>query len=92
LLARLAEHEIISMLVEGGGEVLGSVFDEKLADRVYWFLSPIILGSQHSRAAVAGKGVATLAAAPRLMQPRMERVGNSWLIQGNLSRWARATK
>ena len=91
LLAKLAEHEIINMLVEGGGEVLGSFFDEKLVDRVYWFLSPIILGSKESRPAVAGKGVAALADGPRLKQPQMERVGNSWLVQGNLSRWALAT-
>lgn len=92
LLARLAEHEIISVLVEGGSEVLGSVFDQKLVDRVYWFMAPIILGSQQSRAAVGGKGVAALRDAPRLIQPRMEPVGNSWLIRGNLSRWARTTR
>jgi diaminohydroxyphosphoribosylaminopyrimidine deaminase/5-amino-6-(5-phosphoribosylamino)uracil reductase len=92
LLARLAEHETISVLVEGGSEVLGSFFDQKLVDRVYWFLTPIILGSQQSRTTVAGNGVDALADAPRLTQPRIEPVGNSWLIRGNLSRWARPTK
>ena len=92
LLTKLAEQEIISVLVEGGSEVLGSFFDQKLVDRVYWFVSPIILGSQQSRAAVGGKGVAALAGALRMMQPRLEPVGSSWLIRGNLSRWAHATK
>lgn len=92
LLTRLAEHEIISVLVEGGSEALGSVFDQKLADRVYWFLSPIILGSQQSRAAIGGIGVAALRDAARLKDLRVEAVGHSWLIRGSLTRWARATK
>src|SRR5579859_702407 len=90
LLVRLAEHEIISVLVEGGSEVLGSFFDQKLVDRVYWFLSPIILGSQQSRVAIAGKGVAALRDACRLQNANFKRVGKSWMVQGKLSRWALA--
>lgn len=90
LLARLAGRGVISVLVEGGSEVLGSYFDEGLVDRVCWFVSPMIVGSVHSRAAVAGIGAAKLAEAWRLREPAIERVGDSWLIQGNLSRWALA--
>ena len=39
LLKRLAKEEIISLMVEGGGEVLGNFFDLHLVDRVCWFLS-----------------------------------------------------
>lgn len=90
LLPRLAEHEIISVLVEGGSEVLGSFFDQKLVDRVYWFLSPIILGSQQSRAAVAGKGAAALRDAWRLQNASFNGMGKSWVVRGKLSRWALA--
>lgn len=90
LLARLAESGIISVLVEGGSEVLGSFFDEGLVDRVYWFLSPLVVGSAQSRAAVAGTGAARLANAWRLRESSIEPVGNSWLIRGNLSPWALA--
>lgn len=89
LLVRLAENEIISLMVEGGGEALGSFMDARLVDRVYWFLAPVILGSSQSRSAVAGKGAAHVILAPRLALARLERAGNSWLICGNLSRWAR---
>jgi diaminohydroxyphosphoribosylaminopyrimidine deaminase / 5-amino-6-(5-phosphoribosylamino)uracil reductase len=84
-LKRLAKEEIISLMVEGGGEVLGSFFDLRLVDRVCWFLSPLILGSACSRVAVAGIGVARLDQAPRLRDATIERVGNSWLLQGRVS-------
>lgn len=86
LLGRLAEKEIISLLVEGGGEVLGSFFDRQLVDRVCWFLSPMILGSARSRVAVAGVGAAQLNQACRLRNTSIERVGRSWLVRGNVSR------
>jgi diaminohydroxyphosphoribosylaminopyrimidine deaminase/5-amino-6-(5-phosphoribosylamino)uracil reductase len=85
LLKRLAKEEIISLLVEGGGEVLGSFFDLHLVDRVCWFLSPRILGSARSRVAVAGVGAERLDQAPRLRDTTIERIGNSWLLQGKVS-------
>jgi diaminohydroxyphosphoribosylaminopyrimidine deaminase/5-amino-6-(5-phosphoribosylamino)uracil reductase len=84
LLKRLAKEEIISLLVEGGGEVLGSFFDSHLVDRVCWFLSPVVLGSARSRAAVAGIGAARLDQACRLQDATIEKVGNSWLLQGKV--------
>jgi diaminohydroxyphosphoribosylaminopyrimidine deaminase / 5-amino-6-(5-phosphoribosylamino)uracil reductase len=82
LLKRLGNEEIISLMVEGGGEVLGSFFDLQLVDRVCWFLSPFILGSVRSRVAVAGIGAARLDQAARLQDATIEKVGDSWLITG----------
>lgn len=92
LLSRLAENEIISLLVEGGSEVLGSFFDQGLVDRVYWFLSSLVIGSTESRAAVAGKGAGHLSEARPLRDTRVEPAGKSWLVRGNLTRWALASK
>lgn len=82
LLARLVKEEIISLLVEGGGEVLGSFFDHQLVDSVCWFLSPVILGSAKSRVAVAGIGAAQLNQACWLRDASIEKVGSSWLVRG----------
>jgi diaminohydroxyphosphoribosylaminopyrimidine deaminase / 5-amino-6-(5-phosphoribosylamino)uracil reductase len=84
LLRRLAKEEIISVMVEGGGEVLGSFFDLRLVDRVCWFLSPLVLGSVRSRVAVAGIGAARLNQACRLENATVEKVGDSWLLQGRV--------
>jgi diaminohydroxyphosphoribosylaminopyrimidine deaminase/5-amino-6-(5-phosphoribosylamino)uracil reductase len=90
LLRRLALEGIISLLVEGGGEVLGSFFDARAVDRVCWFLAPIIIGSAASRAAVAGRGVSDPGDAVRLREVRITPAGNAWLLQGSASRWALA--
>ncbi|HXH48076.1 MAG TPA: bifunctional diaminohydroxyphosphoribosylaminopyrimidine deaminase/5-amino-6-(5-phosphoribosylamino)uracil reductase RibD [Terriglobia bacterium] len=84
LLRRLAKEEIISLMVEGGGEVLGSFFDLRLVDRVCWFISPLVLGSVRSRVAVAGIGAARLDQACHLQNVTIEKVGNSWLLQGRV--------
>jgi len=84
LLKRLAREEIISLLVEGGGEVLGSFFDLRLVDRVDWFFSPVILGSAQSRVAVAGLGAARLDQACWLRDASIEKVGNSWRVRGRV--------
>lgn len=88
LLRRLAAEGIISLLVEGGAEVLGNFFDAGFADRVCWFLSPIVIGSQHSPSAIAGRGAGRLADAWSLRDVSIEQVGKACLFWGNLSRWA----
>ncbi len=87
-LKRLAASGIISVMVEGGSEVLGSFLDAHLADRVYWFMSPMIIGAQAARSAVGGKGAARLAQAWRLRDPRVEPAGDGWLVTGGVSQWA----
>jgi len=56
LLKKLAEMEITSVLVEGGGTLLGALFDEGLVDKVITFIAPIIIGGDAARVAVGGKG------------------------------------
>jgi diaminohydroxyphosphoribosylaminopyrimidine deaminase/5-amino-6-(5-phosphoribosylamino)uracil reductase len=87
-LKRLAENGIVSVMVEGGSEILGSFLDAELADRMYWFISPMIIGAQAARSAVGGHGTARLAQAWRLRDPRVESAGDGWLVTGGLSEWA----
>jgi diaminohydroxyphosphoribosylaminopyrimidine deaminase / 5-amino-6-(5-phosphoribosylamino)uracil reductase len=87
-LQRLGENGIITVMVEGGSEVLGSLLDANLADRVYWFMSPMIIGSQAARSAVGGRGAGRLAQAWRLRNPRVESAGDGWLVTGGISEWA----
>jgi diaminohydroxyphosphoribosylaminopyrimidine deaminase/5-amino-6-(5-phosphoribosylamino)uracil reductase len=44
LLAKAGENQISSLLVEGGSQVFTSFLKEKLVDKIYYFLSPKILG------------------------------------------------
>lgn len=91
LLVKLAQKGIFSVLVEGGGEVLGAFMDQNLVDRLIWFVAPLVIGSKQSPSAVAGKGASLLGDAWRLRGASIEQVGKCWMVRGNLSRWALAT-
>jgi len=44
LLRKAGENQISSLLVEGGSKIFTSFLKEKLVDKIYYFLSPKILG------------------------------------------------
>lgn len=82
----LGQREISSVLVESGGTLLGSLFDNGLVDKVVAFLAPIIIGGEGAKPAVAGKGVAQLSDCPRLQRIKVERYGDDIMVSGYLKR------
>jgi diaminohydroxyphosphoribosylaminopyrimidine deaminase/5-amino-6-(5-phosphoribosylamino)uracil reductase len=53
-LGALAARGVASLMVEGGGEVLGSFLAARLADQVALFRAPLLLGGRGSRPAFGG--------------------------------------
>ena len=53
----LGEMEITTLLVEGGGEINGSLIEKGLIDKVYWFIAPKIVGGRESPTPVGGRGI-----------------------------------
>jgi diaminohydroxyphosphoribosylaminopyrimidine deaminase/5-amino-6-(5-phosphoribosylamino)uracil reductase len=82
LLAALGRRQITSLLVEGGGEVLGAFFEGGLVNEVWAFLAPLIIGGQTAPGPVGGAGFPTLAKACHLQQPTFETIGRDFLIRG----------
>jgi len=82
LLKVLAEREITSVLVEGGGILLGSLFDHKLIDKVVAFIAPIIIGGEEAKTAVAGKGIDKVIDAIKLEHVSVEKFGEDLMISG----------
>ena len=82
LIAELGSREMLTVLFEGGGVVLGSLFDRRLVDRVDAVIAPIIVGAADAPAAVAGRGIERMAQAPRLRDITVERLGDDTLISG----------
>jgi len=82
LLRHLGGRDILSLLVEGGGELLGSFFDLGLVDKVQAIIAPIIIGGQDAPAAVAGRGARRMADALRLRDVTVERLGEDVLVTG----------
>ena len=82
LLQTLGKKEITSVLVEGGGTLLGSLFDLRVVDKVMVFIAPIIIGGNEAPTPVGGNGVMSIAHALRLKHIRTERFGDDIMISG----------
>ncbi|MBI4188409.1 MAG: bifunctional diaminohydroxyphosphoribosylaminopyrimidine deaminase/5-amino-6-(5-phosphoribosylamino)uracil reductase RibD [Chloroflexi bacterium] len=82
LLKALAEREVTSVLVEGGGILLGSLFDSGLVDKVVAFIAPIIIGGEGARTAVEGVGVDRVFDAARLKRVSVEKFGEDVMVSG----------
>ncbi|MFH1484822.1 MAG: bifunctional diaminohydroxyphosphoribosylaminopyrimidine deaminase/5-amino-6-(5-phosphoribosylamino)uracil reductase RibD [Chloroflexota bacterium] len=82
LLRLLGLRDITSLLVEGGGTLLGSFFDLRLVDKVLAFVAPVIIGGEEAKPAVGGAGAEWLGQALRLSRMRMERLGEDVLMSG----------
>lgn len=80
LLKALGKRQITSVLVEGGGTLLGSFFDCKLVDKVYTFIGPLIIGGKDAVTPVQGKGAETMDKALRMVKPRLYRIGQELLV------------
>ncbi|MFC1954858.1 RibD family protein, partial [Chloroflexota bacterium] len=82
LLKALGERKITSVLVEGGGILLGSLFDGGLVDKVIAFITPIIIGGSGAKTAVAGKGVDTVTNSLKLERVKTETFGDDLMVRG----------
>ncbi len=81
LLRLLGRREIVTVLVEGGGKLLGSLFDQHLVDKVLAFISPIIIGGCEA-VSVGGDGVDNIAKALRLSRVDIKSFGDDILVSG----------
>lgn len=82
LLRSLGEREITNVLVEGGGILLGSLFDQGLVDKVIAIIAPMIIGGGGAKTPVAGKGVDRVIDAIRLERVSVEKYGVDLMIAG----------
>jgi diaminohydroxyphosphoribosylaminopyrimidine deaminase/5-amino-6-(5-phosphoribosylamino)uracil reductase len=80
----LGRRGLATVLIEGGGEVLGAALDAGIGDRVTLFVAPRILGGRMARPAFGGGGAARLVDAARLEEARPRRIGSDWMIEARL--------
>jgi diaminohydroxyphosphoribosylaminopyrimidine deaminase/5-amino-6-(5-phosphoribosylamino)uracil reductase len=80
VLAELGKKEITSVLVEGGGEVLGELLDRRLIDKVRIYVGPRLIGGPV--VAFSGKGAGLTADGVRLERIRYEMIGQDICIEG----------
>jgi diaminohydroxyphosphoribosylaminopyrimidine deaminase / 5-amino-6-(5-phosphoribosylamino)uracil reductase len=82
MMKKLAQLEITNIIVEGGGTLIGSLFDEGMVDKVLFFISPKIVGGKDALGPVMGKGVSRIDRALKLKEVTTRRIGDDILVEG----------
>lgn len=82
LLAMLGEWGMNTLMVEGGAEVIGSLADDGLIDRVTAFIAPVLLGGDGAPSPIGGAGVEHADQAVRLVSPEYRPVGADIRVSG----------
>ena len=82
LLDELGRRGMTNVLVEGGGQVLGSFLDQGQVDAVDVFIAPILEGGDHARTAVRGRGLNLMRDAARLRGVELSEVGGDVRVRG----------
>jgi len=84
LMDELGAMEITSVMIEGGAEISGNVFDEKLVDKLIYFVAPKIIGGKDALGAVGGQGIDRLKEALQIKGMTVARLGDDLVIEGNI--------
>ena len=85
LLCRLGEEKLTNLMVEGGAEVLGYLFDHRLVDEVRIFISPKLISGAAAPGPLAGAGIRAMSDALMLESVEWQNVGPDMLITSELS-------
>jgi diaminohydroxyphosphoribosylaminopyrimidine deaminase/5-amino-6-(5-phosphoribosylamino)uracil reductase len=82
----LGAREMTNVLVEGGGRLLGSFVDQRLADEIHVYIAPLLIGGREAVSALAARGAANLSDALTFPPDTLiRRVGAGWFVQARFS-------
>jgi diaminohydroxyphosphoribosylaminopyrimidine deaminase/5-amino-6-(5-phosphoribosylamino)uracil reductase len=81
-LSWLGSNEISSVLVEGGSHLLTSIFDEKLADKIFLTVSPKLVGGKDAPSLYGGRGVGTIEESLQVKWTRTFPIGEDTIFEG----------
>jgi diaminohydroxyphosphoribosylaminopyrimidine deaminase/5-amino-6-(5-phosphoribosylamino)uracil reductase len=83
LLRELGRRGIVSLMIEGGGEVNASALSAGIVDRLVWFVAPWVMGGRNAVPVIGGKDSAKRKTIP-LKNLRLRKVGDDLMLQGDL--------
>ena len=84
LMDEMGRRELLTLLVDGGSELTGSLVKDGLLDEVYAFVAPMLIGGLSAPGPVGDPGVGALSQAMRLGDLVMEKIGSDILIRGDV--------
>ena len=86
LFKSLTAREISSILVEGGATINASALNQRLIDKVIWFIAPKIIGGKEAPSPVGGQGVATATEALQLDRISVQHFEEDICIEGYIKK------
>lgn len=86
LMDRLGAAEIDGVLLEGGGTLNWSMLEAELVRRVQAYIAPKLLGGRDAKSPVEGQGAAAPDLGARLRDVTVTRLGEDFLLEGEVDR------
>lgn len=86
LLVELGRRHMTNLLVEGGSQLLGSLFDAGAVDEVHVFIAPKIIGGAAAPSPIAGEGLPQMSQALGLDHPTVELLDGDVYLHGRIAR------
>jgi diaminohydroxyphosphoribosylaminopyrimidine deaminase / 5-amino-6-(5-phosphoribosylamino)uracil reductase len=83
VLAELGRRGVTRLMVEGGGNVLGQLFDQHRIDELWSFYAPLLTAG--NKPSLGGAGVASNESAISLIEPKFERFADDVLVRGYIT-------
>jgi diaminohydroxyphosphoribosylaminopyrimidine deaminase/5-amino-6-(5-phosphoribosylamino)uracil reductase len=80
LFEELGKRGIVSVLIEGGGEINASALSAGLVDKLCLFMAPRIIGGREAPGVIGGEGVRLVAEAPQMRVHEVKRVGPDLML------------
>ena len=84
LLKKLGGMGIIHVLVEGGGELVASLVEKRLADEFLFFIAPKIIGGRNALTPVEGSGIKSMDQALILNKMKVRKFKRDILIEAEV--------
>jgi diaminohydroxyphosphoribosylaminopyrimidine deaminase / 5-amino-6-(5-phosphoribosylamino)uracil reductase len=82
LMDALGERGALSVLIEGGGELVAGALEAGVVDRMMLFYAPLIIGGRDAIPGVGGLGAELVADAVRLCDVSTRQTGADLLVEG----------
>jgi diaminohydroxyphosphoribosylaminopyrimidine deaminase/5-amino-6-(5-phosphoribosylamino)uracil reductase len=77
----LGRRGCTSVMIEGGGELLGAAFDARVVDRIHFYVAPMLCGGP---SVIGGRGVGATAESVSLKNVAYRRIGPDLRITGDV--------
>jgi diaminohydroxyphosphoribosylaminopyrimidine deaminase/5-amino-6-(5-phosphoribosylamino)uracil reductase len=86
LLAELGRRKMTNVLIEGGGQLMGTFLDSRQIDEVHVFIAPKLIGGEGARSPIDGEGINDMSAALDLEHHEFRQLDNDFYLSGRIKR------